>query len=364
MRRLFLAMLCAAAVGCASAVAPSSGPTGQRPPEQLSARSPGGGAASPASLPVDGAVAYVRGDKLVVVERGAARTVFAAQPGGVIRDPAFSPDGRSIAFAYTPPRPTPRPDAPVAEQPRSSDVLLVDADGGNPRVGVPHGDPGVVLEAPAWSADSRSLIYDYYSSSHAGGNPASQTIELRSRELASGRGATIARNARQAAVSRDGKWIVYAAYDAGRGTSLRIAPATDGDERVLVPAGRLPTLIAPRFSPDGATVVFSAVTPAPPRRGAARASAPLEWLERLVVATPAYAHGVPWEVWSVPTEGGELRQLTTLAEDRPAAAWSPDGRRLLVRGEEALYLLHVASGAIETVERDGSNTGIDWRAES
>ena len=97
-RRLLATLACLALIGCAGAAAPAADRA-----ERPATPAPTGGATAPAALSVDGAVAYVRGERLVVVERGSARTLFTADAGGILRDPSFSPDGRSLAFAYTPP---------------------------------------------------------------------------------------------------------------------------------------------------------------------------------------------------------------------------------------------------------------------
>lgn len=125
-------------------------------------------------------------------------------------------------------------------------------------------------------------------------------------------------------LSPDGRQVAFVVRAA--------APARDGYRHALwlVPAdGSAParqlTLGAtsdtcPRWSPDGRTLAFlsdrSGVLQA---AGAADRAAPKEAPKEGKV-----------QVWLLPLDGGEARQLTRLPKDVRDIAWSPDGRRLCV----------------------------------
>jgi hypothetical protein len=70
--------------------------------------------AAPSGATVPGRVIIVRDERrLAVIEAGQERVVYAAPAGGLVKDPAFSPDGRRVAFASAPPgRPAQRHRAP------------------------------------------------------------------------------------------------------------------------------------------------------------------------------------------------------------------------------------------------------------
>jgi hypothetical protein len=85
-------------------------------------------------------------------------------------------------------------------------------------------------------------------------------------------------------------------------------------------------------------------------------------LAGLLAAPAALAHGLPWEIWTVPVGGGAPRQLTRLGEDMPCPSWSPDGTRLLVQREVGLYLVDAASGTTQQLGDPPGYGCADWQA--
>src|SRR5919197_5690868 len=67
--------------------------------------------------------------------------------------PAWSPDGQRIAFSYY--RLPATGSIPI---PDGTDVYLVNADGGEPRVLAAHDARGIALQYPAWAPDG-SAVY-------------------------------------------------------------------------------------------------------------------------------------------------------------------------------------------------------------
>jgi dipeptidyl aminopeptidase/acylaminoacyl peptidase len=126
----------------------------------------------------------------------------------------------------------------------------------------------------------------------------------------------------EVALSPDGGRVAF--------TVKSVAPGRDGYRHALwiVPAdGSAParqltlgrrTDIAPRWSPDGRTLAFLS-----DRSGIMQAAG---------VGEAAGPKEAPKEggtqVWLLPIEGGEARQLTRLPRDVTDLAWSPDGRQL------------------------------------
>jgi hypothetical protein len=128
----------------------------------------------------------------------------------------------------------------------------------------------------------------------------------------------------------------------------------DGSEEVLVAARGFASLAAPRVSPDGQTVAFSAVGDGPLAGRPARAPF-------LRFGAPvAHAHGDPWDIWRVALAGGGLERVYKLAEDEPTAAWDPTGRFLAVLGVTGLYVLPVHGGGPIRLEYVGGIGGVDW----
>src|SRR3989442_9676414 len=130
----------------------------------------------PASAPTEGEAAvegravFVCEQGVVVLERGARRVLFPLPRGANAKDPVWSPDGASVAFAYAPPRPGSTP-ATVPEPPTqafASDLMAVGADGSGARVLVAHDRPGAILDGPAWGPDGRTLYFGYYAPLYQG----------------------------------------------------------------------------------------------------------------------------------------------------------------------------------------------------
>ncbi|HEY3440589.1 MAG TPA: S9 family peptidase [Paludibaculum sp.] len=106
-------------------------------------------------------------------------------------------------------------------------------------------------------------------------------------------------------ISADGTRVVFtqvsvnAKHD-GYDTALWLVPTAGGPPRALT-AG--PRDSSPRWSPDGTRLAF------------------LRAIEKDGKPQPA-------QIWILPMEGGEARQLTTLAKGASAPVWSPDGARI------------------------------------
>jgi TolB protein len=139
-----------------------------------------------------------------------------------------------------------------------------------------------------------------------------------------------------------------------------VCDADGKDARPLVPTGQLEGLAAPRFSPDGRRIVFSAVapmapvpttTPVPGRRPLAGPAGPGR----------ALAHGLPMDLFLIDAGGGAPRRLTQLGEDNPAAVWAPDGQRLAILSGGGLYVLNADGSDLRAIDQRGGHGTIDWR---
>jgi Tol biopolymer transport system component len=353
----------ATAAAMANAPPPRPAPTG--PP--LPASGPRVAQATAPSKPLTGAsvagrMVVVRENAVDVIENGSARRVFTATPGGNLKDPVFSPDGSQIAFAYMPPRPPLSPTAAIIDQLTSSDIMAVGADGSNPRVVVAHDAKGAILETPAWAPDGRGIYFGYYAPQYKGQALVGETIEIRRVELATGAMTSVVPNGNNPVPSPDGKALAYVGEDSAEGPSLRLLKLDGAGESEVVAPGEFAGLLGPRFSPDGRTIAFAGAQIPRAPTAQPKAASPLGALAGLVAPRPAEAHGLPWEIWTVPAGGGQAKQLTLFAEDTPSPAWSADGAKLLVYAAGGLYMIDAGSGNTEALSTDGSHGGMDWRS--
>lgn len=354
-RRLLALVLAAAALRCTAGPTPASPTVSPRPIGGLDAGGTPLPTVAPSSLP--GRIVAVRGEELVVLERGKSTTIARSPPGGTIRTPAWSPDGRSIAYAYTRPRGTPRAGRPSPDDLPTTDILLIGADGSGSRVAVAHEGPGGQADSPAWTPDGRALVYAYYQAAYDGGQFVGETTQVRRTDLTSGATTTLVSNASSPTLSADGRQLTYLRDDPTAGPSIRTMTIGDAAERQLTQPGEFAQIQAPALSPDGATVAFAGSKL--PKAGE---STPPGIVRDLLRPRTASAHGYPWEAWSVATSGGTARQLTSIGEDSPFVRWSSDGARLLVLGGGGLYLVDSRTGATSFVDPEGSHGGFDWRS--
>lgn len=231
------------------------------------------------------------------------------------QNPAFSPDGRTIAYADF------------------QDVWLVPANGSAPPKRLTDGTS--THRDPAWMPDGRTLMI----TSWREGTLALWTIGIDGRGLARVTPGTGPE--RQPSLSADGSLVAYSTHKAGR--NVVITDLVTGRREILESSAGDG---APDISPDGKSVVFSS-----DRSGGRHL-----WLQELIDGTPdgdlrqitsgPGRSAVPSfssdgtmiafyqiidrrrQLWLVPTHGGAATQLTTGTPNDVSPSFSPDGRCL------------------------------------
>ena len=267
-----------------------------------------------------------------------SREIVGAANRSVVTSARWRPDGGAIAYAYvtwTQGAPAPR-----------SDIYLTDLTG-EARLLIPASGPGELFESPAWSPDGTSMC-------------AATTVTENKRpvqrlerfDLASG-ARTALGEGQSPDVSPDGSLIAAVRYVDIDPILVPLRP--DGTlARTLVDRGRFTLIGSPRFSPDGREI---AVALAAPPTQAREAAPPAPWA---VLGAPfAEAHGNPSEIYLIDVEGGQPRRLTTVTEDEPAVAWSPDGSMMAVYATRGLYLLD-RQGKTTLATNTGGYGALDW----
>jgi hypothetical protein len=248
-------------------------------------------------------------------------------------DPAWSPDGKMIAFAYT-------PGVSSGEIPRS-EIWAVDPGGANLRKVLAHG-PDEELLAPAWSLDGKYL---YFTVETAPSDPSSaQGISYRTDKLdmATGARSPAIEDAEMASGGPGGALVYLENAQAQQGSPVSagrrivIAEANRSQKRVVISETQYPILYAPRLSPDGNWLVFASVNQSLPPTPAGFNL--LKWL--MIEPGTASAHGIPWDLFIVPTGGGAPSQLTNLSDDEPFPVWH-DNSTLSFLGLKGLYTLSI-----------------------
>jgi Tol biopolymer transport system component len=257
-----------------------------------------------------------------------AKTQLIALPQGALpMTPAASPDGSLIAFSLF---------QYGAGSPGTS-LYLVGRDGSGQQLLAAHDTSlGSVAEA-AWAPDGSAL---YVMHRPGDGQPRIDRISVDGADRT-----TVVGLGNAPTVSADGTLLAFV-RTRGSVQDIWVANADGSDERQVVGVTDWDAVGTPRFTPDSERLIFIGVG-GPGTRQAARPGI-------------VYAHGVPWDIWSVRTDGSEVRRLTAIGEDYPSLAWSPDGRWIAFSGELGLYLVRPDGSELVRISDDWVSGGLTW----
>jgi Tol biopolymer transport system component len=252
--------------------------------------------------------------------------VVGLPPQAAPSSPALHPNGKAIAFALTG-QPDPRTGF-------GSDIYTVGLDGSGLRAILSHESENVFYASPRYDPTGL-LLYVHRRAAivkegvYVGNEDTIERVDLRTNERL-----TVLREAADHVLSPDGRTIIYVRYVNGQIDSLWRANADGSGARPFFQTRDSFWYIqAPRFSPDGASLIFSAA-------GHSSGSVPA----RVISARgpgPRQAHlGVPSDLFLAPVDGSALRSVATTGDD-VTPAWSPDGSRVAFVATGALHVLNV-----------------------
>jgi TolB protein len=219
-------------------------------------------------------------------------------------EPAWSPDGKLIAFAS-------RRDGPTH-------IFVMRADGSHIRQ-VTHGKSDD--DGPAWAPDQRRLAFsrhgELFTVASAGGPV---------RSLTRGLGG----DAANPAWSPDGKLIAYDYRRPGFNSREIWVARVDGSHARLVT--RLPAVSTlPSWSPDGRRIAFQ-----------------------------SNIHGGHFEIYTIERNGRGLRRETMSAIDTIDPAWSPNGKEIAFSRDGAIWTVDRAR-RVRKITSGGNDSTPVWR---
>ncbi|MBI3943078.1 MAG: PD40 domain-containing protein [Chloroflexi bacterium] len=307
---------------------------------------------------------------------GKPRDLLTVGDTGFIHAPAWSPDGKKIAMAYAPPV-----TGTLSTGPRGLDLYVLNADGTSLHKVAGRDTPNASLDTPVWSPDGQWLYFTYFNILYdQAGKYQGAVLRVSRAPAAGGDVEKVIGNASNPSVSPDGKHITYISenLDSG-GQGIAVADIDGQNPRELVSPGTFVGLNTPRISPNEDLVLFSVsgerILPTPtPKTGALLgdkndtiAYKPLAGNPFLSLKNPARAilphssaHGLPWDLWTVPLAGGELTRLTEVYEDTPVASWGSGGRYVAFLGIGGIYLMQANGSGLIRLKDQGGHGELDW----
>lgn len=352
-----LCILVIALAACQPAAAPTPTPAAAFPftPRVLATTAPG--ATAPA---LKGKFVFAPGDgSLMTLDAGSAREdarmIFDPKDGTYADFPAFSPDGKQLAFSTS----SIKPDGTF-----QYDIRLANADGSDARVLVTPDNPKGMFAHPTWSPDSRQVLFTQSYPSGTSG----EHSEIDRVNASGGAVQRVLDDALDGELSPDGKRLAYYKFDAKSfALSLWIANADGSAAKMLLDTQTFSAVQSARFAPDSQTVLFAAS--GPPKKklpGVAQLhttqSDSCAWsFFSMCLVERAYAHGLPWDLWTVNLDGSKFEQLTQLGADSPYAAWSSDGKLIALYDSSGIYIVDREKKTVYPISNKGGYGGFDWR---
>jgi len=241
------------------------------------------------------------------------------------------------------------------------DLLLIDLQSNTSRTLKTRESDSESLDLPALWPDGSAILYQRSNLRVVVPMPGQAQPQYQSRieqiDPDGSNAVLLLEDARYPAPAPDGAQFAFV-RSTDQGAAMFAHSITDGADTQLVSPGQFLALAYPRFSPDGQTVAFAAISLLAPI-GRSRPDP----LFSLLQTSQVLAHGFPWEVWLVSADGTSLRQIPDVQDDDPSVAWSPDGSQLLVYGGWGSYLVDASTGSASSLPFLAGYGSIAWLPE-
>jgi len=291
---------------------------------------------------------------------GKESKVCTAPAGLFVTYPAWAPDGKSFAFML---------DAPftgAAGSDWGSDLYLADASSASQKLLVKHDQPGASQESPSWTPDGKTIIFSYFLTQYdAQGQYKGQIYQARRYDFASGAATPMLDGAYNTDLCRDGSMLTYVDSNQVDFTSFGVWVADSNGKngkQVVGAESNLQAFYSPRFSPNCKHIIFAGVggtlrnlqAPAPSANGL------LARFRGLFSPAAVDAHGPPWDLWSVGTDGSDLKRITHVSEDLPFPDWSADGQTVVFLGYGGLYQMAPDGTNIKKIDQGATHGQVAW----
>jgi copper transport protein len=292
---------------------------------------------------------------------GKPERLTSLKAGEFSSSPAWSPDGKQIAFSYYK-----LPANSKLPVPDGTDLYVVNADGSGPRMVAQHDIRGATLQNPVWRPDGSAVLVAYQARPPTGG----LDLGIDSIDIATGERTRLVANASYPSISKDGQRLAYVRLPAGevRVQTLWWSASDGSDPHQILGPNMFLKYSGVRFAPNGEQIVFAGIGDGTNYREPSGGRLDLfglvgRWLEPGI----AYANGEEWDLWTIELTGRNLRRLTKLGEDLPVPAWSPDGQSIAFLGggsgvtaQTGLAVIAADGRDLRRLTTQPGHRGVDW----
>jgi Tol biopolymer transport system component len=264
------------------------------------------------------------------LKTGQIDTIFQAPKGARISSHTVSPDGKLLVMSYA--------ESLDNNSVEKRAIYIMPMDGSGP--------PQLLLNSatkddqyfrPEWSGDGKYIYLGYINNQLP--TPQGQfypNFQIYRMGYPDGSLQKVSEWAFWPRASADSKYLVYVSIDPVDGTNKLILSNPDGTnpQQIAMSAKWVPSYIdAPIFSPDGQSILFSAVSVTQ------ASAASLTWFEKLMGVTIASAHNIPSDWWSVPIHGGKAVQITNIQTTGLFASISPDKKYIASDSGNGIFVM-------------------------
>lgn len=306
----------------------------------------------PPAPPVAGKFIFAPGDGSIWVQdpaSGKPTPVIKPSPELFADAPNWAPDGKTFVYVRS---------SLTAQGSAQNAIYRANADGtrNEPLVIPPNNKTS--FNWPHFSWDAKWV---YYTASYPV-PPNKQHSEIQRIAVGGGEPQKIIEDARMSTESPDGKQIAFIRFNFDTFTAGLWTADMDGENaRAILNDDVFIMISAPQYAPDGSQILFAASGPnTRPLPGISRRTPKCSPQLLCLFAKPAYADGLPWDLWSVTPDGSKFTRLTEIGADSPWPSWSRDSKQIAFFDTSGQYLLDLSTKVVSQITRNGGHGVFGW----
>ena len=275
---------------------------------------------------------------------GMIKILYQAPQQALLNTALASPDDKQLLLVYAPP-------VSAANQQTYTSLYLMPRDGHSaPKAIFPTLSSSDAYFAPAWAPDGQSIYTSHYIQA-SGANPEQFTIE---HVTLDGKMSRVLANAEWPRISPDGKLLSFVSATSNTTNNELYLANVDGSQVArALKAGAFPAVDDHFFTPDGKSIIFSAVNN---YQGAPTPTV----LDRLLGIQIASAHTIPSDWYRVNMASGQVDRLTNLNDTGMYATVSPDKKWIAFISQTGLYVMRIDGSGLTQLSDLVATGTVDW----